>query len=593
MPWSKKDVDGFKKGLSDKQKEKWVATANSVLSDCMKKGGSEKECAGKAVRIANGTANNEESKDIASTVTTDTVTWSSYDGVQDNADMFEFARNVMPPSEDNKPDEVITPKELIIPGELATPKEDNLPAEVKSILQSVYFGCRNAWIREHPGEKDDLNNKSYCTKIAWDAVRNDGWEKGANSEWVKIGLNEASKYSIYTNQQASGYKVKEKMHQGKKHLVVPVTMMVEGVHSGSHGPLLHSIEELGKFPETWNGIPVVINHPEVDGMNVSANNPDIIDGQTVGRVYNTHVKNNKLVAEAWLDMEKLNSISPEVLIAINGGELLEVSLGMFTDDERIEGDWNGETYEAIAKNHRPDHLALLPCSVGACSLEDGCGLGVNNEKGGIDVKKDEKSPNVFEEVDLKLNGTDNNTWEIVTGDKVIAEGSGFIRTKFNINNNEKEVTKMAENVVKCTPCVEKKVNELIANSQGKFTEDDREWLMSLDENRLDKLTPTVIEKEKVIEVNVLSEDDKKALAAYRQQLKEKREKLVQTIQDNAKDIWTIEVLNEMDDDKLERLSRSIKKDDVTDYSMNVPSFSTNTTSEVEPLYPVGFQVNKK
>ena len=578
MPWNSKDADRFKKGLSDKQKENWAKTANSVLSDCMKKGGTEKECAGKAVRIASGVTADE--------VTTDTVT------ITNDADMFEFSRQVMPPTEDLKPDETITPKELLIPGELSTPKEENVPAEVKSILQSVYFGCRNAWIRDHPGEKDDLNNKAYCTKIAWDAVRNDGWEKGANSEWVKLSLNEASKYSIYVNKQAGGYKVKEKMHQGKKHLVIPVTMMVEGVHYGSHGPLLHSISELGKFPEAWNGIPVVINHPEIDGMNVSANDPDIIDGQTVGRVYNTHVKNTKLVAEAWLDMEKLNNLSPEILIAINGGELLEVSLGMFTDDERIEGDWNGETYEAIAKNHRPDHLALLPCSVGACSLEDGCGLGVNNEKGGI-MKKVEKSPDVFEEVDLKINETANNTWEMVTGDKVIAEGSGFIRTKLNINNKEKEVTKMAENVVKCTPCVEKKVNELIANSQGKFTEDDREWLVSLDENRLDKLTPTVIEKEKVIEVNVLSEDDKKALAAYKQQLKEKREKLIQTIQDNAKDIWTIDVLNEMDDDKLERLSKSIKKDDVTDYSMNVPSFNTNATSAIEPLYPAGFQINKK
>ena len=150
---------------------------------------------------------------------------------------------------------------------------------------------------------------------------------------------------------------------------------------------------------------------------------------------------------------------------------------------------------------------------------------------------------------------------------------------------------MAENV-KCTPCIEKKVNELIANSQGKFTEDDREWLTSLDEARLDKLVPTVIEKEKVIEVNVLSDEDKTALADYKRQKKEAREKLIQTITDNAKDIWTVEILNEMDDDKLSRLSKSIKKVEVTDYSMNA-STNVSATSKIEPLYPLGFGITKK
>jgi hypothetical protein len=562
MPWTSKDVDEHKKGLSAAGKKKWVATANAILSECISKGGTDKECAPKAIRIANSS-------------------------IGDNADMFEFSRQVMPPSEKLEPDETITPKELIVPAELNTPKEENLPAEVKSILQSVYFGCRNAWIREHPGEKDDLNNKAYCTKISWDAVRNDGWEKGANGEWVKLSLNEA-KYTIYTNQQDSGYKVKEKMHQGKKHLVVPVVMMVEGVHHGSHGPLLHSINELGKYPDSWNGIPVVINHPERNGMNISANDPEIIDSQTVGRVYNTHVKSKKLVAEAWLDMEKLNNISPEVLTAISGGELLEVSLGMFTDDERIEGDWFGEAYEAVAKNHRPDHLALLPCSVGACSVVDGCGLGANEKKEGGNEMIKKQTPSVLEEVEISLQK--NEVDDVKADIEVVAEGSGFIRTVIS-NNEEKEVIKMAENV-KCTPCIEKRVNELIANSQGKFTEDDREWLTSLDEVRLDKLVPTVIEKEKVIEVNVLSDEDKTALADYKRQKKEARERLIQTITDNAKDIWTVEILNEMDDDKLTRLSKSIKKEEVTDYSMNAPT-NVSATSKIEPLYPAGFGITKK
>jgi len=51
MPWTVKDVDSKKKGLTPAQKKKWVSTANGVLKDCQKKGG--KDCEGKAIRIAN------------------------------------------------------------------------------------------------------------------------------------------------------------------------------------------------------------------------------------------------------------------------------------------------------------------------------------------------------------------------------------------------------------------------------------------------------------------------------------------------------------------------------------------------------------
>jgi hypothetical protein len=444
MPWNLDDVDKFKKGLSAEGKKKWVATANSVLSECMKKGGMDKECAAKAVCIANGTNDNEA-------------------------------------------------------------------------------------------------------------------------------------YSVYSRRQEKGYVIEEKMHQGKNHIVVPVVMMVEGVHYGSHGPLFHSINELGKFPDSWNGIPVVINHPEIEGRNVSANSPDIIEQQTVGRAYNTYVKDHrKLAAEAWLDMERLQNLSKEVLDHIQKGEPIEVSLGLFSDDETAEGDWNGEHYEAIAKNHRPDHLALLPCSVGACSLVDGCGLGVNS--------------------DTAMDNTVTEMLETVTTTSVDETSPEFIRIESNINNLKKEDEEMAEKA-KCTPCVKEKVDSLIANSQGKYTEDDREMLETLSETLLDRISEpveTVVEKivEKTVEVNVLSDEDKVALAAYKSLMKEKRDKLIQSIQDNAKDVWTVEVLETMDDDKLERVLKSIKKDVVTDYSLN-GGVVKPASSGIEPLYPVGVPINKK
>jgi hypothetical protein len=51
MPWTTKDVERFKKGLTPAQKKKWVSVANGVLKDCQAKKG--KDCEGKAIRIAN------------------------------------------------------------------------------------------------------------------------------------------------------------------------------------------------------------------------------------------------------------------------------------------------------------------------------------------------------------------------------------------------------------------------------------------------------------------------------------------------------------------------------------------------------------
>jgi len=53
MPWTVKDVDEHKKGLTPSQKREWVRVANETLNDCLKAGGSQKICEGKAIRIAN------------------------------------------------------------------------------------------------------------------------------------------------------------------------------------------------------------------------------------------------------------------------------------------------------------------------------------------------------------------------------------------------------------------------------------------------------------------------------------------------------------------------------------------------------------
>lgn len=382
-------------------------------------------------------------------------------------------------------------------------------------------------------------------------------------------------YSSYKTKQELNYEVKLTVHNEKAHLVVPVVMMVEGVHNGSQGPLLHTIEELGKFPESWNGIPVVIYHPEEDGQSVSANSPEIIDRMTVGRVYNTQVEGKKLKAEVWLDEDKLNTVSEKTWNDVNDTKEVEVSLGMFTENEMEEGEYEGEKYVGIAHNHRPDHLAILPDQIGACSCADGCGLGANQS---------------------------------ITGDVEAFAGTSETSTVSLVNINSK--TRKMERV-ECTPCVEKKVSELIANSQGRLIDSDKEWLQTLSEVQLDKLmdkkacdeedelTESACKKKVVKQeeapapvVQSLSPEDQAALAYGRKQLKERKEKMIKGIQDNTeKGTWDDATLNAMGEDILEKVYNSVKKEEKAAVYLGERPFNANASGE-EPLYPAGVEIKK-
>ena len=560
MPWKIADVSAHKKGLTTKQKKQWVRIANSVLARCLKKGGTDKTCAPLAIKQANGVVGN----------------------VSNNSNLLE----------------------------------------VNKLVNYNYF-------------------------------------------------------SVNTVQEEE-YDIEIKIHQGKPYLIVPVVMMVEGVHNGNHGPILHLDEELGKFPESWDGRPAVINHPEVDGIAVSANSPDIIDGPVVGRIYNTKIEDG-LRAEIWIDEDKLNDVSPELLADINEGKPIEVSAGMFIEEEAQEGLWHEENYIAIARNIRPDHLALLPDAEGACSIEDGCGIRNNKKGDGMEIKKAvqtlqsegysiQRISNYAEQgyrelMDLvydKLRSMDSqNIWhnlEELYEDSLIYSKSGdanrvmfkqgyklsdgkiefigqpvevkketkyvvmekssgkMIRTKFSVNNNKKE-GKMSEKVK--NPCCEDLVDELIANKRTKYDADDKEWMLTLEETQLQKMIPekekepepevkTELKNEPVVQEKVkekepekkdsiesLSAEDKAALAYGRKQLKERREAMIKGIQDNAgKEVWPDDVLATYDEDSLERIYKSVIKEEVVDYSLNNVS-SEIVNNEQEALYPTGVEVETK
>ena len=395
----------------------------------------------------------------------------------------------------------------------------------------------------------------------------------------------------------AGYQIQTRTFQGKKYLVVPVIMMVEGVHDGSAGPLLHTAEDLGKAAHTWNGHPITIGHPEQNGRYVSANSPEQLE-HAVGQVFNTRVEDGRLRGEAWLDEQKLLAVSPVALAYIRQGRQLEVSIGVFTEDEPAEGDWNGEQYVAIARNHRPDHLALLPGERGACSWEDGCGIRANKQDQVITLnnKDDEMKPN------------EDTTGTVTTEEIIPEETTTMKRTKSpNINsNNEKEVN-MNETKLPCGNCMEKVV-ALINNERTHFTKADREWLMEQDETTLDKLVPkdpepVQVNREQALEVlkdelsnadkavEILSGEAKDRVEAGLKSYNEKRTDLIQRILANNKDVWTEDELKEQKSEILEKIAKGIKAP--ADYSVNGEATPPKTSNSGGMLLPNGVTKTEK
>lgn len=171
-------------------------------------------------------------------------------------------------------------------------------------------------------------------------------------------------------------KTRRESLNGRDHIVAPLSLIVPGVLAGNRGPIFYSQSELGKNPTAWNHVPIVVYHPFANGRPVSARDPDVLRNQSIGVVLRTK-SNGKLTAEGWFDVERMQAVDNRVLEALESGQVMELSTGLELDAVPEDGTFNGKPYEAVARNFRPDHLAILPDQVGACSVDDGCGMMVN------------------------------------------------------------------------------------------------------------------------------------------------------------------------------------------------------------------------
>lgn len=170
--------------------------------------------------------------------------------------------------------------------------------------------------------------------------------------------------------------IRTALHEGREHIVVPVTALMQGVIHAVNAPTSEFVplSTLSIAPQGWNGRPTVHGHPVRNGKQVSANDPDILAAHGFGQIFKSRLEGDRLLMEAWVDPIRAAAVGGDKFVArLQSGDPIEVSVGAYVTTEQREGDYQGKPYKAVWKEIVPDHLAFLPNGTGACSIEMGCG----------------------------------------------------------------------------------------------------------------------------------------------------------------------------------------------------------------------------
>lgn len=181
--------------------------------------------------------------------------------------------------------------------------------------------------------------------------------------------------------------VRKEMLQGREYYVVPAVLVQDQVlHNNLGSTYLPAFEITDEWAQKWNMAPVVVHgHPMLQGIPVSARSPEILESNGVGFVFKAYrAENNGVVqlkAEVWLEAARADAIAElkTILERLSSNQRVELSTGFVSQIEEKTGIHNGEQYTLVLRPDGADHLAIFTDKTGACSLDDGCGLGVNNK----------------------------------------------------------------------------------------------------------------------------------------------------------------------------------------------------------------------
>lgn len=378
-------------------------------------------------------------------------------------------------------------------------------------------------------------------------------------------------------------KTRKETLNGKEYLVAPVTMIVPGVLNGSQGPLYYSKEVVANNVDPWNGIPLVVTHPTLNGSPVSARAPEVLETFGVGFVFNSKLVDDSLTAEAWFDIEATERVDNRILESLEDEKNIELSTGLFTDNVAAKegATFNEKSYTHEVRNFRPDHLAILPDETGACSIQDGCGVLVNKETGLSHVVT-ETGHSLFTHDSVVTDNSSHNASDVITMHK-----SGFHKCTIHNSNDEW----LTENELSHSQLHDMLSREL----QSRFTQDQpHAWITEVFDDfiifwqgdELFKLSYTKSDNS----VSLSSETPQKVIretnfvATSNEEISMAKKDLIDKLVSNCS-CWTEEdkeTLNKLKEDKLKKLVESLETNQENEQVANAAKkgFETDTTKFV-------------
>jgi len=193
---------------------------------------------------------------------------------------------------------------------------------------------------------------------------------------------------LFCTHKVNRANIRRENRKGVEHIVLTsFTLPPNIVMNGG----LYSIEEIDKSFKSLNRTPVTVEHPEIDGVFVSANDPEI-DFEFRFGAFN---ENARKLDDGRVALDKVINVQ-KALMTEKGKRLLDrieeietnekarpihTSVGLFVEVEEVSLSTNarGQEYTWIARDIIFDHDAILLDSIGASTPDQGTGIGINKE----------------------------------------------------------------------------------------------------------------------------------------------------------------------------------------------------------------------
>ncbi len=185
--------------------------------------------------------------------------------------------------------------------------------------------------------------------------------------------------------------IRRESRRGVEHIVInSLTLPPNIVMNG----ILFAVSEVtDEVIDMFNRTPATVEHPEIEGQFVSANDPEIdLEGFRIGafnenahRVSDGRISLDKVInVQKALQHEKGKRLLDRITeIETNkDAKPLHTSIGVFTSVETFDKEQktaSGQVFKRKAIDIIPDHDAILIDSVGAATPADGVGIGVNKQ----------------------------------------------------------------------------------------------------------------------------------------------------------------------------------------------------------------------